>query len=116
MTGALTLLRRSMQDVYEHNREDIRLMKWLQKFDLDTIKGWEYQGWAENRPYSPEHPKFDPKNPNRKKHPETEYFTYYSLKIGRKTYWANVKVHKDYGEVLYTIEEKKPDDLIPGIK
>ena len=116
MTGALTLLRRSMQDVYEHNREDIRLMKWLQKFDLGTIKGWEYQGWAENRPYSPEHPKFDPKNPNRKKHPETEYFTYYSLKIGRKTYWANVKVHKDYGEVLYTIEEKKPDDLLPGIK
>lgn len=116
ITGSLTLLRRSMQDVYEHNREDIRLMKWLQKFDLSAIKGWKYQGWAENRPYSPNHPKFDPNNPDRKKHPETEYFTYYSLKIGRKNYWANVKVHKVYGEVLYTIEEKKPDDLIPGIK
>lgn len=116
ITGTLTLLRRSMQDVYEHNREDIRLMKWLQKFDLSAIKGWKNQGWAENRPYSPDHPKFDPNNPDRKKHSETEYFTYYSLKIGEKTYWANVKVHKDYGEVLYTIEGKKPDDLISGIK
>ena len=38
------------------------------------------------------------------------------LKIGKKKYWANVKMHKDYGEVLYTIEKKKPDDLTPGLK
>lgn len=116
VSGNLTILRRSMQDVYEHNREDLQLMKWLEKFDLSTIRNWKYEGWAENRPYAPSHSKYDPNNPNRRKHPETEYFLYYSLKIGRKKYWANVKMHKDYGEVLYTIEKKKPDDLIPGLK
>lgn len=61
------------------------------------------------------HSKYDSKNPNKKKHPETDYFLYYSLKIKGKTYWANVKMHKDYeGEVLYTIEPKKPKDLIKG--
>ena len=67
-------------------------------------------------PWTPSHPKYDPNNPNKRKHPETEYFLYYSLKIGKKKYWANVKMHKDYGEVLYTIEKKKPDDLTPGLK
>ena len=116
VSGSLTILRRSMQDVYEHNREDLILMKWLKDFDLNSIHDWKYEGWAENRPYAPSHPKYDPNNPNKRKHPETEYFVYYSLKIGKKKYWANVKMHKDYGEVLYTIEKKKPDDLTPGLK
>lgn len=90
-------------------------MKWLTTFDLSKIKGWKYEGWAENRPYDSSSPKFDPKNPDRKKHPKAEYFTYYSLKIGNDIYWANVKVHKLFGsEVLYTIEKNKPDDIITG--
>lgn len=114
-TGKLIVLRRSLQDVYEHGREDANLMKWLTTFDMRKIKGWKYEGWAENRPYDSSSPKFDPKNPDRKKHPEAEYFTYYSLKIGNDIYWANVKVHKLLGsEVLYTIEKKKPNDIITG--
>lgn len=116
VSGKLTILRRSMQDVFEHNREDLKLMAWLKDFDLEHIKGWKYKGWAENRPYDSSHPKFDPKNPNKRKHPETEYFLYYSLEIDGDTYWANVKMRKDYGEVLYTIEKKKPEDLILGLK
>lgn len=64
---------------------------------------------TENRPYSPDNPHYDPKNPLRKKHPETDYFLYYSFMIKKKKYWANVKMHRNYnGEVLYTIESKKP--------
>lgn len=114
-TGSLTILRRSLNDVFEHNCEDIKLMNWLSGFDVDKISGWEYRGWAENRPYDPTHPKYDPQKPNNKKHKETEYFTYYSFEIEGDTYWANVKVHKNYGkEILYTIEKIKPEDLIPG--
>ena len=41
---------------------------------------------------------------------------YYSLNIGDKEYWANVKVHKDYGEVLYTIKNTNPKDLKRGVR
>ncbi|MBR6287580.1 MAG: hypothetical protein IKR18_11515 [Bacteroidaceae bacterium] len=115
-SGTLRILRRSFTDVYEHNKEDENLMKWLSDFSLTMLHGWKHEGWAENRTYKSTDVKYDPKNPNKKKHPETLYFNYYSLKINRKTYWANVKVHKGYNgdEVLYTIESKKPKDLIPG--
>jgi len=116
VTGKLRVLRRSLQDIMEHGKEDLTLMQWLSSFSFDKIKNWNYEGWAENRPYPAEHPKYDPKNPNKKKHPETDYFLYYSLKINGKTYWANVKIHKNYnnGEVLYTIENKKPKYIITG--
>jgi hypothetical protein len=29
-------------------------------------------------------------------------------------YWANVKMHKMYGEIIYTIGKEKPNDLIKG--
>ena len=36
--------------------------------------------------------------------------------INGETYWANVKMHIPMnGEVLYTIEKEKPDDLIEGV-
>ena len=31
-------------------------------------------------------------------------------------YWINVKMHRDYGEVIYTIKSNKPSDLIKGHK
>ena len=107
-----------MQDILEHEKEDPILMQWLSTFSFNSVKGWKYEGWAENRPYLPGHPKYDPNNPKKKKHPETDYFLYYSVEVGGKTYWANVKVHKNYGnaEVLYTIEKDKPRDLIEGEK
>lgn len=116
-TGQMRLLRRSLTDIMEHEKEDAILMQWLADFNLDKLKGWTYEGWAENRPYEAGHKNYDPKNPNKKKHQETDYFLYYSLSIGGKKYWANVKMHNHYkGEVLYTIESKRPDDLIKGIK
>ena len=109
------MLRRSLTDIMEHDKEDQVLMQWLLDFSLDDMKGWKYEGWAHNRTYEPGHPKYDPKNPSKPKHPETDYFLYYSKIIGGEQYWANVKMHKDYeGEVLYTIEPKKPKDLIKG--
>lgn len=69
---------------------------------------WEFQE---------KHPKYDPSNPDKLKHEsDTEYFNYYTIKIENREYWANVKVHKHYGEVLYTIEKEKPKDLIKGHK
>ena len=92
-------------------------MKWLKSFKLENIKDWKYEGWAENRPYSPDNPRYDSKNPLKKKHPETDYFLYYSLMINGEKYWANVKMHNHYhAEVLYTIESEKPTDLIKGKK
>lgn len=118
VSGKLKILRRSLQDVLEHEIEDPVLMQWLSTFHFSSVKRWKYEGWAENRPYLPGHPKYDANNPGKKKHPETDHFLYYSLKIDRKTYWANVKVHKNYenAEVLYTIEKDKPKDLIVGKK
>lgn len=115
LTGSIRVLRRSLQDVFEHAKEDVNVTKWLMNFKTSDLKGWHYEGWAPNRPYSPDNPNYDPYHPDKKKHKETDFFTYYSLNIDGVTYWANVKMHKDYkGEVLYTIEKNKPDDLTPG--
>ena len=117
LSGRMMLAHRSLIDVFEHcnpNNHDFRT--WLIRFSEKSVKGWQYEGWAPNRPIQPGQKGYDPKKPNKKKHPETEYFTYYSLTIKGKTYWANVKMHKPFkGEVLYTIEENKPKDLIEGL-
>lgn len=90
-------------------------MKWLSNFSIDDVKNFKYEGWAENRPYDINNPKYDPNFPLKKKHPEADYFLYYSCEINGKTYWANVKMHKYYhSEVLYTIESKKPTDINMG--
>ena len=105
-TGSMRILRRSFDDVLSHQIEDNTLKDWLSDFDFDKISGWKYEGWAPCRK--------DPKT-GKRKHPESHYFLYYSLTIKGKTYWANVKRHKRYKcEVLYTIENKKPEDLQKG--
>lgn len=114
ISGRITVLRRSLSDIYEHQREDATLMNWLSRFNFSELKNMKYEGWAENREYPKDHPLFDPNNPQKQKHSEAEYFTYYSLKIGMKKYWANVKMHKQYGEVIYTIEKNMPKDLTKG--
>lgn len=106
ITGRLRLLRRSLDDILEHNREDKWMKIWLTRFKTENIKGWKYEGWAENRVSE---------ITGKRKHPEAEYFTYYSFRMNGRTYWANVKMHKLMkGEVLYTIENKRPVDLIDG--
>ncbi len=99
-TGSLRVLRRSLEDVYEHSLEDANVMKWLQEYPKDAFKEWHYEGWAKVR---------------HGKHHETRWFNYYSIPMNGKTYWANVKMHSDYnGEVLYTIEDDEPKDIIRG--
>ena len=117
ITGSLKVLRRSLDDVKEHcNPRNIDFLDWLTNFTPDVMKGWRYEGWAENRPIQPGGKGYDSKHPNKKKHPETEFFLYYSKEINGKTYWANVKMHKMYnGEVLYSIEEVMPSDIIRGL-
>ena len=72
---------------------------------INNLKSIKYKGWANNRPYDKNHPKFDVNNPDKKKHKEALYFNYYTIKIEKKDYWVNVKYHKDYGEVIYAIEK-----------
>ena len=116
-TGRITVLRRSLQDILEHMVEDNHIHLWLQSFDIKKLSKMKYRGWAPNRPYPKDHPKYDPANPLIAKHrTDTEYFLYYTIKIGKWDYWANVKMHKHYGEVLYTIIDEKPNDLIKGHK
>jgi hypothetical protein len=108
VSGKMIILRRSLDDVFEHNQHDKWMKTWLVGFDPQkSIKKWKYEGWA--------HPKKDKNGVT--KHPEATHFNYYSFKINGKTYWANVKAHKLMkGEVLYTIEKNKPIDLIEGKK
>ena len=113
----MTVLRRTLDDIYEHSIEDENIRKWLQDFKMEKLPEMDYRGWAHNRPYPKDHPKYDPKNPMKSKHDnDTHYFLYYTIKINRKNYWVNVKMHKHFGEVVYTIERKKPKDLIPEHK
>lgn len=115
-TGEMRILRRSLDDVYEHNKENGDVLQWLANFSPDkSLANWKYEGWANPREYTPDHPRYNPSIPDNRKHPEVEYFLYYSVEINGKTFWANVKMHKYFkGEVLYTIESERPTDLTSG--
>ena len=116
LSGRLRVFRGSLDTVYSHAKEDGNIIKWLKTYSKNSVKGWKYEGWAPNRPYSPDNPHFDPKNPDKKKHPDTKHFLYYSLEINGKKYWANVKQHNlSKSEVLYTIEKNKPGDIKLGL-
>lgn len=115
MTGSLTILRRSLTDVLTHCGDDSKVLEWLKDFSRDSIKGWKYIGWLECQPYQPDHPKYDPRDPNKKKHPEAEYFYYYMVDIGGEKFCASVKMHSMKGkEVLYVIKETLEFDIHPG--
>lgn len=116
-TGKITVLRRSLNDIFEHSGENEDIRKWIQDFNLENLTKIRYKGWAPNRPFPESHPKYDPANPTKSKHDnDTYFFLYYTIKIDKRNYWVNVKMHKDLGEVLYTIEKEKPKDLIRGHK
>lgn len=116
-TGKMTVLRRSLDDIFEHSLEDETLWQWLRLFDANSIRPMKYKGWAPNRPYPLGHPQYDPNNPSKQKHQtDTDFFLYYTIKIDKWNYWANVKMHRDFGEVIYALESKRPIDLIKGHK
>ena len=116
-TGKMTVLRRSLQDIFEHSLDDESIWKWLREFNINSLQKMKYRGWASNRPYPKDHPKFDPEHPDRPKHGnDTTWFYYYTIKIEKWNYWVNVKNHKHYGEVVYVIEKEKPADLNRGHK
>ena len=68
VTGKITVLRRSLQDIFEHAIEYKRVNLWLQSFELIKLKAMKYRGWASNRPYPINHPKYDPDQPLKSKH------------------------------------------------
>ena len=117
LTGKITILRRSLKDIFEHAVEDETICQWLPTLHFDSFKKMKYKGWAHNRPYPQSHPHYDPSHPSKSKHnTDTDYFLYYTIKISNRNYWVNVKMHRDYGEVVYTIKRYKPADLIKGHK
>ena len=116
-SGKMTVLRRSLQDVFEHSLDDTTIWQWLRSFDINSLQSMRYKGWAPNRPYPKDHPKYDPKHPEKPKHcNDTNWFNYYTILINNKEYWVNVKCHKNFGEVIYVIENEQPTDLIEGHK
>ena len=116
-SGKMTVLRRSFYDIFKHAVEIADTRDWLQYFDIQCLTKMKHKGWAPNRTYSEKHPKYDPTNPTKIKHEtDTEYFLYYTLNIKNRAYWVNVKMHKNFGEVVYTIEKEKPNDITYGHK
>ncbi|MDR1809868.1 MAG: hypothetical protein LBR34_05635 [Prevotella sp.] len=103
LTGQITVLRNSLDNVAEHAGGDNYILDWAAKFNQKTsLKSWNYRGWAKNR--TAKHDSY------------SSHFHYYSKEVDGKTYWAHVMVRYDYGETLYAIKNYKPDDLIEGIK
>lgn len=116
-TGKITVLRRSLDDIFEHSLDDEAIWRWLQSFNINSLRTMKYKGWAPNRTYPKNHPKYDPKHPEKQKHSnDTDWFYYYTILIDNKIYWVNVKCHKNFGEVMYVIEHEEPRDLIKGHK
>lgn len=116
-TGKMTVLRRSLLDVFEHSVENRVIWRWLQNFDIKYLSAMKYKGWAPNRPYPITDLCYDPERPNRSKHDhDTKWFYYYTLRICQRSYWVNVTNHKHFGEVIYAIESERPKDLIKGHK
>lgn len=106
LTGKTCFRRQCLPDVLTHQIEDYNVKLWILTVKIPkSLSLFRYEGWAHNR-----------LDENKvEKHQDCYGFFYYSLSIKGKTYWANVKVHKSYGEVLYTIEKDKPEDLIEGL-
>ena len=106
-SGQMRVLRGSLKSTLAHSIYNDDIRDWVRNFDSSKMQGWKYAGWAKNKP--------NPKKPTTTKHPEAEFFTYYRVRINKRTYWANVKRHKFYdNEVLYAILDIKPNPLIKG--
>lgn|GEM_PF-2327615 len=111
----LHIYKGSFDSIMSHQGNNELLLKWLSELDINKLNNFHYEGWAKNRPYKQGQKNYDPNNPNKKKHNDTQWFTYYSINIDGETLWVHVKDRFDIGETIYTIEKKKPYDLLPGM-
>ena len=111
----LHIYKGSFDSIMSHQGNNELLLKWLSELDINKLNNFRYEGWAEIRPYKQGQKNYDPNNPNKKKHTDTQWFTYYSINIEGETLWVHVKDRFDIGETIYTIEKKKPYDLLPGM-
>ena len=110
-------IKKKKKKIFEHALDDEHIWEWLRNFNPHSLRKMKYRGWAPNRPFPKDHPRFDPNSPDLPKHgSDTDYFLYYTIKINKWDYWVNVKMHRDYGEVIYVIEKAKPSDLSRGHK
>ena len=44
ISGSITVLRRNLTDIFEHQREDATLMNLLSRFNLSDLKQMRYEG------------------------------------------------------------------------
>nr|DAV05669.1 MAG TPA: minor capsid component [Caudoviricetes sp.] len=101
----LIMLRRSLEDIREHAREDIAVQRWITAYDISNRYDFKYVGWAPCRTDSQ----------GQRKHNEARYFSYYTLEIEGITYYVNARMHKQYdGAVIYSLEKDPPKDLREG--
>ena len=107
VTGLMLILRSSLKSIQEHAVEDVNIQRWLCDYKVGDPIEMRYIGWGKLRQRA---------DGTIKHIREAACFTYYETKIGGETYYLNCKVHRkyDFKEVLYTIEGKKPKDLISG--
>lgn len=100
---AILMLRRSLEDVRVHSYEDLNVQRWVCDYDPKRDYAFDYAGWAPCRR----------KSDGTRKHQETYYFCYYTLDLYGETYYVHAKRHKRFkaGDVIYTIEKKRPFDL-----
>lgn len=110
-TGSLLITRSSVKGVIGHT---------LNMAVRDSLLGikrnalnYRYIGWKECSA--------DPQTGIRK-HPEAAFFMYYEVEIAGRTYYANVKAHRDYkAEELYCIRDRcnladLRHDALPDVK
>jgi hypothetical protein len=94
ITGKLTILRRSIDDVKQHNAE-WRDLLYLPRLDK-KIKDWEYMGFEKIK-----HPKS-----------KANIILFYKAKIGNKERFIEVLLHQHFSETLYCIAPFDNRDLI----
>ncbi len=111
----LHIYKGSFDSILSHQGNNELLLKWLSELDINKLSNFHYEGWAENRPYKPGQKHYDPNNPNKRKHNDTQWFTYYSINVDGVTLWVHVKDRFDIGETIYTIEKKQPYDIQKGV-
>lgn len=103
----MLILRSSLKSIQEYAVEDVNIQRWLCDYKVGDPIEMRYIGWGKLRQRA---------DGTIKHIREAACFTYYETKIGGETYYLNCKVHRkyDFKEVLYTIEGKKPKDIISG--
>ena len=92
-SGSILINRNSIRSSFAHTNDDMLrvLLPALSKAQ------YRYRGWSPT---------------DEGKHLDADYFIYYEITLGNKTYYANVKASNNYNrEVLYCILDRLPDKI-----